>query len=58
MRRRSPSRFGAGAILVAASSNNLVKAVYAIVYSGARVRVAPAALAVLAACGIAAAVVM
>ena len=51
-------RVGAGAILVAASSNNLVKAVYAIVYSGARVRVAPAALAVLAACGIAAAVVM
>ena len=51
-------RVGAGAILVAASSNNVVKAVYAIVYSGARVRVAPAALAVLAACGIAAAVVM
>ena len=48
----------AGAILVAASSNNLVKAVYAIVYSGVRVRIAPAALAVLAACGIAAAVVM
>ena len=51
-------RVGAGAILVAASSNNVVKAVYAVVYSGARVRVAPAALAVLAACGIAAAVVM
>ncbi len=51
-------RVGAGAILVAASSNNVVKAVYAIVYSGARVRVAPAALGVLAACGIAAAVVM
>ena len=51
-------RVGAGAILVAASSNNVVKAVYAIVYSSARVRVAPAALGVLAACGIAAAVVM
>ena len=51
-------RVGAGAILVAASSNNVLKAVYAIVYSSAHVRVAPAALAVLAACGIAAAVVM
>jgi uncharacterized membrane protein (DUF4010 family) len=51
-------RVGAGAILVASSSNNVVKAVYAIVYSSARIRVAPAALAVLAACGIAAAAVM
>ncbi len=51
-------RVGMGAILVAASSNNVVKAVYAIVYSGVRVRAAPAALVVLAACGIAAAVVM
>jgi hypothetical protein len=51
-------RVGAGAILVAASSNNVLKAVYAIVYSSAHVRVAPAALAVLAACGIATAVVM
>ena len=49
-------RVGAGAILIAASSNNLVKAVYAIAYSGGRVRVAPAALALLAACGVAAAV--
>ena len=48
---------GVGAILVAASSNNLIKAVYAIVYSGARARVAPAGLILLAACGVAAAVV-
>ena len=42
-----------GAILVATSSNNLVKAVYAIAYSGGRMRAAPvAALALLAACGI------
>ena len=42
-----------GAILVAASSNNLVKAVYATVYSGGGVRAVPlAALVVLAACGI------
>lgn len=47
---------GMGAILVATSSNNLVKAMYAIVYSHASVRVAPAALAFLAACGVAAAV--
>jgi uncharacterized membrane protein (DUF4010 family) len=46
---------GVVAILVAASSNNLVKAVYALVYSGARIHAAPAALALLAACGIAAA---
>jgi uncharacterized membrane protein (DUF4010 family) len=50
-------RVGAGAILVAASSNNLVKAVYAIVYSGSRVRAAPAALAFLAVCGIGGAMV-
>ncbi|HME22315.1 MAG TPA: DUF4010 domain-containing protein [Acetobacteraceae bacterium] len=51
------TRVGVSAILVAASSNNLIKAVYAIVYSGARVRAAPAALVLLAACGVAAAVV-
>ena len=45
----------AGAILVAASSNNVVKAVYSIVYSGSRVKAAPVALAVLAVLGIAAA---
>jgi len=49
-------RIGMGAILVAASSNNLVKAVYAIAYSGGRTRAAPAALALLAVCGVAAAV--
>ncbi len=42
-----------GAILVATSSNNLVKAVYAIVYSGARIHAIPiAALGLLAACGV------
>jgi uncharacterized membrane protein (DUF4010 family) len=42
------------AILVATSSNNLVKAVYAVAYSGARMRTVPVAtLVVLAACGIA-----
>jgi uncharacterized membrane protein (DUF4010 family) len=45
---------GMGAILIAASSNNLVKGVYALIYSGARTRAAPAALALLAACSIAA----
>ena len=45
---------GAGAILVAASANNLVKAVYAVLYSNARVRAAPAGLALLAAYGVAA----
>jgi uncharacterized membrane protein (DUF4010 family) len=49
---------GTGAILVAASSNNLVKTVYAIAYSGARVRAAPVALVLLAACGVAAALVL
>ena len=48
-------RVGTGAILVAASSNNVVKAIYAIVYSGARVRAAPAALTLLAVLGVAAA---
>jgi uncharacterized membrane protein (DUF4010 family) len=44
----------AGAILVATSSNNLVKAAYAVAYSGTRMRTVPvAALALLAACGIA-----
>jgi uncharacterized membrane protein (DUF4010 family) len=47
-----------GAILVATSSNNLVKVVYAIAYSGGRVRAVPvAALVLLAACGIGIAVV-
>jgi uncharacterized membrane protein (DUF4010 family) len=42
-----------GAILVATSSNNLVKAGYAVAYSGATMRVVPvAALVLLAACGI------
>ena len=45
-------------MLIAASSNNLVKAVYAFVYSGMRMRAAPAALAVLAACGVAALAVL
>src|SRR5271166_2478058 len=49
---------GVGAILIAASSNNLIKAVYAIVYSGVRLRVAPAALVLLAAGGVAAAVAL
>jgi uncharacterized membrane protein (DUF4010 family) len=47
-----------GAILIAASSNNVVKAVYAVVYSGGGVRTVPlAALVVLAACGVGLAVV-
>jgi uncharacterized membrane protein (DUF4010 family) len=47
-----------GAILVATSSNNLVKAAYAVAYSGGRMRAAPvAALGLLAACGIAIALV-
>jgi uncharacterized membrane protein (DUF4010 family) len=46
-----------GAVLVATSSNNLVKAVYAFAYSKAQMRSFPvAALALLAACGIALAV--
>ena len=46
-----------GAILIATSSNNLVKAAYAVGYSGAKMRAVPvAALAVLAASGIAIAV--
>ena len=49
---------GVGAILIATSSNNLVKAVYAVAYSRGRVRAAPVALALLAACGIAAAVLL
>jgi len=48
------TQVGAGAILVAASSNNLVKAVYATVYSDARTRFSVVMLAV---CGIATAVV-
>jgi uncharacterized membrane protein (DUF4010 family) len=48
----------AGAILVATSSNNVIKAVYAIVYSGSRMRAAPAALVLLAVLGIAAAVAL
>jgi uncharacterized membrane protein (DUF4010 family) len=45
----------AGAILIAASSNNVLKGAYAAVYSGGRAYVAPAALIVLAASGIVAA---
>jgi len=45
-------------VLIAASSNNLVKAIYAFVYSGMRMRAAPAALAVLAACGVGALAVL
>jgi uncharacterized membrane protein (DUF4010 family) len=42
-----------GAILIATSSNNLIKAAYALVYSGGRMHAAPiAALVVLAVCGI------
>ena len=42
-----------GGILVATSSNNLVKAAYAVAYSGATMRVVPvAALGLLAACGV------
>lgn len=48
---------GVGAILVATSSNNVVKAVYALAYSNAGVRAGPAALVVLAAFGIAAALI-
>jgi uncharacterized membrane protein (DUF4010 family) len=48
---------GAGAILVAASSNNLVKAVYATVYSQAHARFSVIVLVLLAACGIATAAV-
>lgn len=48
----------AGAILVAAASNNVIKAAYAAVYSNMRTRVAPVALLLLAACGIAAAIVV
>jgi uncharacterized membrane protein (DUF4010 family) len=46
-------RVSVGAILVATSSNNLLKAVYAVVYSGGRLRAAPAALLLLAGLGIA-----
>jgi uncharacterized membrane protein (DUF4010 family) len=49
-------RVSVGAILVATSSNNLLKAVYAVVYSGGRLRAAAAALLLLAGLGIAAAV--
>lgn len=48
---------GAAAILVATSSNNLVKAVYALIYSKGSVRMGSAALVVLAASGIAAVVI-
>ena len=44
-----------GAILIAASSNNVVKGVYASVYSAGRTHFAPAALVVLAVGGIVAA---
>jgi uncharacterized membrane protein (DUF4010 family) len=51
-------RVAADAVLIATSSNNLAKAIYAIVYSSARMRLAPAAMAVLSACGVAAAVAL
>jgi uncharacterized membrane protein (DUF4010 family) len=44
---------GGGAILVAASSNNLVKAVYATAYSQTHARFSVIVLVVLAGCGIA-----
>jgi uncharacterized membrane protein (DUF4010 family) len=48
------TKVAVGAILVATSSNNVVKAAYAVAYSGTRIRSVPvAALALLAACGIA-----
>lgn len=50
---------GAIAVVVATASNNLFQAVYATAYSGGRTGLAPvASLAVLAACGIGAAVVL
>ena len=48
---------GASAILIAASSNNLVKAVYAIAYSKGRTRFSVAMLVLLAICGIGVAIV-
>jgi uncharacterized membrane protein (DUF4010 family) len=48
-----PVDVAVGAILVATSSNNLIKSVYAVAYSNMRVRVAPvAALVLLAVCGV------
>jgi uncharacterized membrane protein (DUF4010 family) len=47
---------GASAILIAASSNNVVKAVYAIAYSNGHTRVSASMLVLLALCGIAAAI--
>ena len=48
---------GASAILIAASSNNVVKAVYAIAYSNGRTRFSVAMLVLLAICGIGVAIV-
>jgi uncharacterized membrane protein (DUF4010 family) len=48
---------GASAILIAASSNNVVKAVYATAYSKGRTRFSVAMLVLLALCGIATAIV-
>ena len=48
-----PSGVAAFAIVVATSSNNMLKAAYALAYSGGRTGIVPvAALALLAACGI------
>jgi uncharacterized membrane protein (DUF4010 family) len=51
-----PVDLAVGAILVATSSNNLAKTVYALVYSNGQLRASAAALALLSACGIALAV--
>ena len=53
------SSVGVIAILLATSSNNLLKAVYVVAYSGGRLRTWPVAtLALLAACGIGVAVAL
>ena len=52
-----PTATAASAILIAASSNNLVKAVYAIVYSGGRTRVSAGVLLLLAAGGLVVAII-
>ena len=49
---------GASAILIAASSNNVVKAVYSLAYSNTHTRISAAVLVLLAACGIAVAVLL
>ena len=49
---------GASAILIAASSNNVVKAVYSLAYSNTHTRISATVLVLLAACGIAVAVLL